>query len=117
MRYCGNVGYRITKEAAPSVWTPEIIERKYYGDVVRASRRVSSDDKINSDISIDNQISIICDPFALENFHSIIYIWWMGTPFTVSRVEVEFPRLLLTIGDIYNGERPAEQLCESQAGV
>jgi len=110
VKYFGKVGYRLNTETKPSVYTPEIVEKEYYGDVVRAARRVSSGDKVNADIEIDNQISIICDPFALEHFHNMIYIWWMGTPFIVSRVEVEFPRLILTLGGVYNGERASEQL-------
>lgn len=107
MKFYGNVGYRVNREIRPSVLEPTITERPYYGDVMKLTRRLGSSDKINSDITIENQISIVSDPFALDHFQNIIYVWWMGTPFTVSRVEVEFPRLTLTIGDIYNGERPA----------
>ena len=108
MRFYGNVGYRMTEEVKPGVWDAQIVERPYYGDVIRATRRLGSDNKVNNDLVIDNQVSIVSDPFSLEHFQNIIYVWWMGTPFKVSRVELEFPRLLLTIGDIYNGERPAK---------
>ena len=108
MKFYGNVGYRITEEVRPGVQTPTITERPYYGDIQRLSRRLGSDNKVNADITIENQISIVSDPFALDHFQNIIYVWWMGTPFTVSKVEVEFPRLILTIGEVYNGERPAQ---------
>lgn len=107
MKFYGNVGYRVDEEVRPSVWKPTITERPYYGDIIRLTRRISSSDKINADITIENQISIVSDPFALEHFQNIIYVWWMGTTFVVSRVEVQFPRLILTIGDIYNGDKPA----------
>lgn len=107
MKFYGNVGYRVDEEVRPSVWEPTITERPYYGDIIRLTRRISSSDKINADITIENQISIVSDPFALEHFQNIIYVWWMGTTFVVSRVEVQFPRLILTIGDIYNGDKPA----------
>lgn len=106
MRYFGNVGYRITKETKPGVWEPTIVEHPYYGDILRNARRLGSGDKVNQDIEFDNQISIISDPFSLEHFQNIIYVIWLGSAFTVSKVDVEFPRLILTLGGIYNGERP-----------
>lgn len=105
MKYYGNVGYRVTTELRPGVWAPEsIIERPYYGDVLQASRRLVSSDKVNNDVDIENRISIISDPFALENFHNIICIQWMGTKWKVTKVDVEYPRLILSIGGVYNAE-------------
>lgn len=103
MKYYGNVGYRNTKEIRPGVWdTENVVERHYYGDVLEPSRRFSSSDKVNDDISVENRISIISDPFAIENFHNILYISWMGSNWKVTKVDVQFPRLILTLGGVYS---------------
>lgn len=106
MRYFGNVGYRVTSETRAGVWTPTIIERPYYGDVLRNMRRLGSEGKVNSNIEFDNQISIVSDPFSLEHFQDIIYVTWLGGRFLVSKVDVEYPRLILTLGGVYNGDGP-----------
>lgn len=84
-----------------------IVERQYFGEVVRNNRRWQETSKVNDDLTINNQISIVADPYALNTFHSIKYVEFMGSLWKVSSVEVQFPRLILEVGGVYNGERPA----------
>lgn len=102
MKYFGNVGYATTVETAPGVWEEQIIERPYYGDVNKMSRRLASSEHLNDNVDISNVISIVSDPFALSHFHSMRYVEWMGSKWKVSTVEVDFPRLNLTLGGLYN---------------
>ena len=105
-KFYGVIGYaetNETKETAPGVWREEITERTYFGDVGRNTRRLQSSDHINDDINIANEISIVADPYAYENFHSMRYVEFMGAKWKVSNIEVKYPRLILTIGGLYNG--------------
>ncbi|MBQ9003739.1 MAG: hypothetical protein IJ087_17985 [Eggerthellaceae bacterium] len=103
-RYYGLVGfYGGDVETTPGVWDEQIVERPYYGDVVRYTRSLRTGDDVNDDISVSNQISIVSDPYALQNFHAIRYVTWMNSKWKVSSVEVQFPRLILTIGEVYHG--------------
>lgn len=103
-KYYGSVGYAETVETAPGVFQEQIVARNYYGDLVRNTRRMETADKLNSDINIANEISIVADPFARENFHKMRYIEFMGANWKITNVEVQYPRLILTIGGLYNGE-------------
>ena len=102
-KFYGTIGYAKTVETMPGVWTEQITERDYYGDVIKNSRRLQSSDKVNDDININNQISIVADPYAINNFHSMRYAEFMGAKWKISDVEVQYPRLLLTLGGLYNG--------------
>lgn len=102
-RFYGLIGYQITKETEPGIYTETIVENMYYGDVIKNSRRLQQAAKVNDDINISNRISIIADPFANNNFHSMRYIEMMGVKWKIQEVEVEYPRLILTIGGLYNG--------------
>ena len=102
-RWNGIVGFVTTKETTPGVWTEEKVERTYYGDLLRNSRRLQTSDQVNDNINISNQISMIADPYAFENFHWIRYVMFMGTKWKVTDIEVQYPRLTLTLGGIYNG--------------
>lgn len=101
-KWSGKVGYETTIETKPGVWEEKIIERSYYGDVIQNSRRLESSGVINSNVNISNRISFVADPYARENFHSIRYIEFMGTKWKVTDIEVQYPRLVLSIGGVYN---------------
>lgn len=102
-KFYGKIGYAITKETTPGVWVEQIIERSYYGDVIRNIRRLQSSENLNDDINVSNEISIVADAFANQNFHSMRYVEYMGTKWKVSSIEVKYPRLILSMGGVYNG--------------
>ena len=101
-KFCGVIGYAVTKETEPGIWEEQIVEVEYFGDVIRNTRRFSGSAKVNDDINISNQISIIADPFANNNFHAMKYVVFMGAKWKISEVTVQYPRLVLTIGGLYN---------------
>jgi hypothetical protein len=102
-KWYGKIGYAETAEVRPGVFKEQITEREYFGDVLQNTRRLQTSDKVNDDINVSNRISIIADPFANENFHSMRYLSFMGTKWKVATVEVSYPRLILTLGGVYNG--------------
>lgn len=103
-KYYGKVGYAITKETKPGVWKNLVVERIYYGDILRNTSRWQGSSNVNDNLVISNQISILADPFAYHNFHAIKYIEWLGSKWKVSSVEVQYPRLILNIGGVYPEE-------------
>ena len=103
-KFFGAIGYAETKETTPGVWEEQITERTYYGDLIRNTRRLQTSDKLNDDINVTNEISIVADPFAYQNFHSMKYVIFMGAKWKIESVEVQYPRLILTIGGVYNVE-------------
>lgn len=105
-KWYGKVGYAelVEQEDRPGIWVEDIVEHEYFGDLIRNTRRLQSSDKVNSDINIANEISIVADPYATENFHSMRYVTFMHSKWKVTDVRVEYPRLILTVGGVYNGE-------------
>lgn len=101
-KFFGKIGYAMTQETKPGVWMDQIMEREYYGDLLRNSYRFQTSDKVNDDVSIVNEFSIIADSFAKDNFHLMKYIEFEGTKWKITNVEVRYPRLNLTVGGIYN---------------
>ena len=101
-KFYGAVGYAETVETSPGVWEEQITERNYYGDVIRNTRRLQSADKVNDDINISNEISIVADPYANDHFYAIRYVVFQGAKWKVSNVDVQYPRLILSLGGLYN---------------
>lgn len=107
-RFHGPVGYgeSVESPSGSGVWKDVITEESYFGDVVRNSRQLVEGEKLNNDISVQNTIVIVADQYAIEHFHLIKYVEWVGTRWTVTSVEVQSPRLLLRLGSVYNGPTP-----------
>lgn len=109
MKYCGRVGYSESVKIDPGVYQNVTTERTYRGDVFKNTRRMEAGESVNDNISVNNQISIIADAYAYDHFFAICYIEWMGHRWKVTNVDVQRPRLILTIGGLYNGQiNPSE---------
>lgn len=102
-KFYGAIGFADQVESAPGVWIEKIIEKPYYGELIRNTRRFQTGSGLNDDLNIANEISILADPYANQNFHKIRYATFMGTKWKVSNVEVLYPRLILELGGVYNG--------------
>lgn len=107
-RFHGAVGYATPLETPPDsgVWVDEVTESPYYGDVIRNTRKLEEGDGLNNDINVGNSISIVADQYAIDHFFLIKYVRWMGVLWTVTSVEVRSPRLILSLGSVYNGPTP-----------
>lgn len=103
-KFCGNIGFIKTVEIEPGVWSPDTVERKYYGDVTRNSRNFSSSEAVNESMNINNIISIVADPYAKENFQYMRYVIFMGIKWEILSATIEYPRITLSIGGVYNGK-------------
>lgn len=107
MRFSGAVGYAESQETSPGVWRDVITEKTYLGDVVRNARRLEPPAlTLNDDIAVENDFSIVADAYAYKYFAKIRYVVWNGSRWTVTNVEVRRPRLILTVGRIWNGNTP-----------
>lgn len=108
------VGYMVTREVRPDVYAPHYTERNYLGDVLNNTRRwEQSGNQTNDNIGISNRISIIADPYAITNQNNIRYVTFMGVKWFVSSIEWQAPRIILTLGGVYNV--PDEDSAELQA--
>lgn len=104
-KFYGMIGFNTgTTETSPGVWTENIVERAYYGDVIKYTKRTQEGEGLNDNITINNRLSIVADPYAYENFCTIRYVNWLNTHWKITNVEIQFPRLILTIGGLYNGQ-------------
>ena len=107
-KFYGPIGYARLEESKPGVWTEDVVEKNYRGDIILDQRRWQSDEKVNDNINIDNSISIIADIYAYENLGFMKYIVWNGVPWKIQSFSINRPRIVLQIGGVYNGERPPE---------
>ena len=104
-KFVGAVGFSETVETVPGIWKTVITERKYKGDIIRNVRKLESSGDVNDDVNISNEISIVADAYANNNLFSIRYVEFMGAKWRVTSVDVKPPRLILTLGGVYNAEQ------------
>lgn len=106
-KFYGPVGYVTSTETAPDVYTEIPTEINYFGDILKNTKGSQPGEDLNDELTISNIISIVADAFAIKNFHTMRYIKWMGASWKIKSVIVQRPRLILTIGGVYNGVQVA----------
>ena len=102
-RWYGKVGYVETSEVEPGIWDEQETVREYYGELVRKSSKFQISGDVNDDRDVSAELSILADPFADLHFHSIRYVEFGGVKWKVNSVEPRRPRLILSLGGVYNG--------------
>ena len=102
-KWYGKIGYADNVEVEPGVWEDSIVEHSYYGELNRNTRSLQNSGGINDNINLSNEISIVADPYASENFYKMRYVEFAGTKWKITNVEVKYPRLILSIGGVWNG--------------
>lgn len=106
-KWCGKIGFeQETRETSPSVYEEVIWERKYYGDLLEYGRTMEPGEGANDDIQLENQLSILADPFAKVNFYQMRYAVIFGRKRKIQRVKVQYPRMILTLGGEWHGNQP-----------
>ena len=102
-KFHGKVGFVASTETVAGVWTDTATERDYYGDVIRQSKTWSDAQQVNDNLVLGNRISIVGDDFASLNLPAMRYIIWGGNYYKITQVENNRPRLILSLGGLYNG--------------
>ena len=103
-KFYGNVGYveTVEDEENPGVWVEKVTTRPYFGDLLKNYRKLKQGSDMNDGIDISMDVSIVADPYAYQNFHAIRFVEYMGSRWKVTSVDVNYPRLSLQIGGLYN---------------
>lgn len=102
-KWCDKIGYSVGNvEVRPGVWEDKIIDRTYYGDVMSNFRKLQNSGEVNDSVNIANKISIVADPFAMDSIYNMRYAVYYGVKWKITDVEVQYPRLILTLGGRWN---------------
>ena len=105
-KFFGEIGFATQVETSPGIWEDKIIEKQYYGDIFRESRRFSASEQVLDNVNLSNQVSIIADGYVTDNIQNLRYVRWLGGLWKISYVELKFPRLVLEMTGVYNGPTP-----------
>lgn len=103
-KFYGSIGFSRTVETAPSVYEEQTSERKYFGDIQADFFKIKNGKNLNDEIDINNKLSIVADSFAINHYGAMRYVKWHNEAWEISSVEVSWPRLILSIGGLYNGK-------------
>lgn len=105
-KFRGKIGFITTVEDPdnPGVWDEDVVEKTYSGDLIKVTRRAqTTSNSVNDSVILSTEISIVADPYAQENMFAMRYVVFGGAKWKIETVDVEYPRLRLSIGGIYNG--------------
>jgi hypothetical protein len=93
-KFYGPIGYITEQVETPpdsGKWTDVVVERNYSGDVIKNTAQLQSGENQNDDLTVNNRLSIVADPFAFEKFQAMRYVKWMGAYWKITSVDVQRP--------------------------
>lgn len=102
-KFTGLVGYVTQEQKVPGVWSPVDNPKKMRGDVIRQSSSNQNDGKVNSDITLNHRVSLLGDAYAFGNYYTIKWIELDSRKWEVTSVELQRPRIIVTVGGLWNG--------------
>ena len=102
-KWYGKIGYVDKVEQEPGVWVEQVVEKPYFGDTMKNARALQNSGDVNDNVNISNQISIVADPYAVNHIYSMRYAEFQGSNWKVTSADVQPPRIVLTLGGLYNG--------------
>lgn len=102
-KFHGKVGFGIPTEQESGLWVEKLEEYEYSGDLIQMSRLLQASEHVHDNMTLSVEISIVGDDFALKKFGLIRYVELGGVKWKVSKVNPLPPRLILTVGGVYNG--------------
>lgn len=101
-KWSGLIGFVTYEDDGSGNFMPKNIERPYKGDVIKLTRRLQTTDQKFDKIVMNNRLSVICDVFMNENMYNIKYATFKGAKWTVSDIDTQYPRIIITLGELYN---------------
>ena len=104
MKWYGQIGFYSNEMIKPGVYEDQIVEREYYGDVLKNYKRDQSDSTINDEFTINNTIRVLSDPFLQEHYYSARYITFMGNKWKIKSIDFQWPAMTFEIGGLFNEE-------------
>ena len=102
-KFAGSVGFITEVESSPGIWTPSELVQVMYGDVLRTASTLQGSSGQNKNIVLQHRISLVGDPHAIMNFYDIRWVEYQGAKWEVTLIEVARPRIIVTLGGIWNG--------------
>lgn len=106
-KFSGMIGFTITEETSPGVWTDNVIEKPYRGDLIRHSRRWDSSEGLHDNIRFSQELSVIADPYLNANTNNMIYVKFQGIRWTITSFDISYPRVTISMGGEWHGNTPA----------
>lgn len=101
MKWYGKIGFVTQEETSPGIWENVSTEKSYYGEISNMSRSWKEGSDLNDDVTISNKLTIVTDPYIIENLINIRYVIYLGVKWKVTGFSIEYPRLILSLGGIY----------------
>lgn len=109
MKWYGEIAFSETVETEPDIFETRPVLHKYYGELSKNYKANQGGSTSNQNITLGNELSVLADPFLMEHFHKILYVIFNGSKWRVSSVTEQYPRLILSFGELYNDDAPEEE--------
>lgn len=106
MRFAGMIGFSKPVEKAPDVMEDVITEVEYMGDVVQRTEAFRTAQSVLPEYRLTTSVSVLADEHLTGNYRAIRYVTYLGDRWEVASAVMQYPRLVLYLGEPYHGPAP-----------
>lgn len=106
-KWHGIIGFSTQERSSdhPSVVKNKLVEKPYYGEMDAYAKRWQNGTGTIDDLNVTAQLSVIMDQYLTQHIGEISYISWYGQKWKVTSVQPGHPRMIISIGGVYNVEK------------
>lgn len=101
-KFTGRLGYLFQEETSPGVWEERVEEYECVGDIISANRKWEKGESFTDELNVSNRFSIVAAAFVTKNLAYMRYLKWMDVAWKITNADIQYPRIILTIGGVYN---------------
>lgn len=105
MKFSGEAGFREENvETSPGIYETRESVVKVRGDVLNygGNHNESTNSTIDN-FTTSNQLSIVASRYTKQNISNLLWVKWNGVKWKVSSFRLNSPRVIVTLGGVYNG--------------
>lgn len=103
-RFFGKIGFCYQEsEEGSDIVTERVVLKTYRGDLLKSNRKWETAEQIIDQFNISNRVSIMADPYSLDNLYAIKFVILHGKAWKITDAEIQYPRIILSIGGLWNG--------------
>jgi hypothetical protein len=106
MRYSGALGIVEQSEVRPGIWEETVTEVPVLGTVRQATAALDGTDQVLPQYSTTTSVTVPARGVGPLDNSSIRYVTYKGDRWQISSIVDEPPRIVLYIGEKYNGPTP-----------
>lgn len=109
MRWSGKLGFTTEVEVSKGRFEDVVTERPAMGEIETRTDTFTVGDQVLTRAGTSTSVSVLFGSVERIDFSSLVYITHRGKRYVPSSIVEDIPRIVIYLGEEYNGPKPADE--------